>query len=352
MLGMARGSKNQKPTNVALHVSESGSPPAHDVLNRVADWAELAGGAYSKNTLRAWRADWAAFSAHCVQTRSVSLPASAATVRDFLMAKHPIDQSSDNSRLTRRSPATLKRYLATITRIHRASKLEDPCASEMVKLTMRAIARAAGTRQRQARAFGWSQLERFLRVDDESLRGARDRALVALAYDTLGRIDEISRIDVQHVISEGDGSGTLFIERSKTDQEAEGHYAFLSAATMEYIGVWCQRAEISSGPLWRIVRGKAVVLARRMSPAAIAATFGRAALLAGLTSPDSQSFSGHSLRVGATQDMLAAGISTAAVMQAGRWTDARMPARYGARVSAKRGAMAQIAAAQGRSRAK
>ena len=42
--------------------------------------------------------------------------------------------------------------------------------------------------------------------------------------------------------------------------------------------------------------------------------------------------SGHSVRVGATQDLLALNVDLASVMREGRWTTVRMPMRYGEHV--------------------
>ena len=50
--------------------------------------------------------------------------------------------------------------------------------------------------------------------------------------------------------------------------------------------------------------------------------------------------SGHSTRVGATQDMFAAGFELLEVMQAGSW---KTPARYGERLRAQRGAARKLA---------
>ena len=58
--------------------------------------------------------------------------------------------------------------------------------------------------------------------------------------------------------------------------------------------------------------------------------------------------SGHSIRVGATQDLLALNIDLASVMQAGRWKSTHMPMRYGEHILAARGGMARAAQAQGR----
>jgi len=59
--------------------------------------------------------------------------------------------------------------------------------------------------------------------------------------------------------------------------------------------------------------------------------------------------SGHSTRVGATQDLLALNIDLASVMQAGGWKSARMPVRYGEHTLAARGGMAKAAEIQNRS---
>jgi hypothetical protein len=58
--------------------------------------------------------------------------------------------------------------------------------------------------------------------------------------------------------------------------------------------------------------------------------------------------SGHSTRVGATQDMFAAGFELLEVMQAGYWKTPTMPARYGERLRAQRGAARKLATLQNR----
>lgn len=66
------------------------------------------------------------------------LPAHPETVRQFLLACHWLEDLGEGAApLLRRAPATLRRYLAAITRIDRAVKLEDPCRSEPVTLAMR-----------------------------------------------------------------------------------------------------------------------------------------------------------------------------------------------------------------------
>ena len=68
----------------------------------------------------------------------------------------------------------------------------------------------------------------------------------------------------------------------------------------------------------------------------------------GLPAEDVAAIGGHSVRVGATQDLLALTIDLASVMDAGRWKSTAMPMRYGEHVLATRGGMARAAQAQGR----
>ena len=75
--------------------------------------------------------------------------------------------------------------------------------------------------------------------------------------------------------------------------------------------------------------------------------FERAAKFVKMDPKDVQGISGHSVRVGATQDLLALNIDLASVMQAGRWKSNRMPMRYGEHVLAARSGMACAAQAEG-----
>ena len=49
---------------------------------------------------------------------------------------------------------------------------------------------------------------------------------------------------------------------------------------------------------------------------------------AGLDPCEARDFSGHSMRVGAAQDLLRRGFDTAAIMRAGGWTSINVLSRY------------------------
>jgi hypothetical protein len=80
----------------------------------------------------------------------------------------------------------------------------------------------------------------------------------------------------------------------------------------------------------------------------VARIFKHMAQAAGLSPQVIQEISGHSARVGAAQDMAVHGINLAGIMQAGRWKTPQMAGRYIERITARRGAAAQLAARQHR----
>jgi len=164
-----------------------------------------------------------------------------------------------------------------------------------------------------------------------------------------------------------DGSGRALNKRSKTDQGGEGHTAYLAPVTVRYIKEWLELAQITKGAVFRRLIGTGFPpkqkprpgrerklktipdrIGARLSAAAVGNIFKSVAKHIKLAPEDIREISGHSIRVGATQDLLALNIDLASVMQAGRWKSHRMPMRYGEHVIAGLGGMARAAKAQGR----
>jgi len=224
----------------------------------------------------------------------------------------------------------------------------DPTASEEVQLALNEMGRNSTARQRQARGLTWAEIELFLSVSPRNLRDIRDRALVAVAYDSMCRREELVLLRVEDVAETADGSGSVLIRRSKTDTTGEGATAYLSPLTMRLLKEWTTQAGIKEGPLFLRVHGSASV-GEALTAQSVMAVLRKVGRWIGLEREEWERISGHSARVGAAQDLLALNIDLSSVMQAGRWKDTRMPMRYGERVLAGRGAMARAAKAQGRS---
>ena len=85
-----------------------------------------------------------------------------------------------------------------------------------------------------------------------------------------------------------------------------------------------------------------------LNPGSIAPIFKRVAQWIGLPAKTVLQISGHSTRVGATQDLAALDIDLAAIPQAGGWKSTRMTLQYAEKINVARSGMARAAAASGR----
>jgi len=318
-------------------IYKSDDRPTGILEDKLAGWSSMAKGAFAANTVRAWKADWQVFTEYCHSFRVQSLPAAPQTVRDFVF----------ECVANQKKAATIRRYVSTIGRAHRAASLSHPTATDAVKLALKEMSRSVPARQRQARGLVWKEIEVFLGFEPRGLRDIRNRALVAVAYDTMCRREELVNLKIEDIAESDDGSGSVLIRRSKTDTAGEGATAYLSPLTMRLVAAWLEASQLKSGPLFARVVGRNGV-GDPLTAQIVNAVLRKVGQWVGLAPEEWRRISGHSARVGAAQDLLALNMDLPSVMQAGRWRDTRMPMRYGEKVLAGRGAMARAAKAQGR----
>lgn len=354
--------------------------------------------ASSPHSLRALKSDLEAFDSWCRRMKRIALPATPELVADYLDAR--AGQGT--------KPASLARYKASIAKIHQLLDLKDPTQAELVKLRLRAIRRAKGTAQAQARPLRFKgpvrDVEReaprginvraLLEACAEDLPGLRDRALLSVAYDTGLRASELVAIEIGHIVEALDPEARLLaIPRSKGDPEGEGATAFLSPRSVRAIAAWTEAAGISSGPLFRRVqvrryKARPAIKGRRIEtisgretwdlrktlskpavPARVEYDVGEGALHPGsigpiwramirrafargalpdLTADDLtrllDGISAHSTRVGLNQDLFASGEDLAGIMDALRWKSPRMPLAYNRNLAAEAGAAGRLMA--------
>jgi integrase/recombinase XerD len=169
-------------------------PETFDWMLRLADLA----GAYSKNTIRAYRADFQQFEEWCAERGAASLPASPEVIAAYVVALS-----------TERTPATIGRRVAGIARVHRLFGYPNPASSDIVALAVRRMHRTRGRRQRQAAGLTADLKAMLLAAADNDLLGLRDKALIAVGYDTLCRRSELVALRAEDVSSIGDGSASV-----------------------------------------------------------------------------------------------------------------------------------------------
>jgi integrase len=310
--------------------------PAEELALALAQHAHAARGAYAANTERALRADVAVFSGWCVAAGRVALPASAATVAAFVDAMGEA-----------RAPATVRRYVSSVATFHRAARMSNPCADEAVHLALKRLHRARGRAQAQAAPLTRDLVDRMLAAAGNGPRALRNRALLAVAYDSLCRRSELVALQRTDLEAAEHGAGTLSIRRSKTDQEGVGQVRYLAPDTMRHVAAWLAASGHADGGLFRAV-AKGGTIGGKLDPGDVARVFKAMAAAAGIEPALVAAISGHSSRVGAAQDQVRHGVELPAVMQAGGWTSPTMVARYSAKLEARRGGAAKLALLQNR----
>jgi len=306
-------------------------------LAALLEWQAMAEGAYSANTLRAQKADGAIFQAFCESRSESYLPADPKTIRAFI----------ENEAKAGKKPATVKRYVATIARVHIAAGLLNPSSSEAVRLGLKKMGRETSARQAQARALGWKEIKEFIGSAGQGLQADRERAMLCVAYETLARRGELVALEVRDMEFWPNGTGQALIRRGKTDAEGQGRVAYLSRETVKWLTIWLDHAKINEGPIFRRLIGRDQI-GDVLHPGSIAPIFKRVAQWIGMPARFVEEVSGHSTRVGAAQDLAELDINLAAITQAGGWKSTRMPLQYAEKINAARSGMARAAEKSGR----
>src|ERR1700728_2513140 len=306
-------------------------------LAALIEWQAMAEGAYSANTLRAQKADGATFQAFCESCGESYLPAGPKTIRAFI----------DDRVKGGKKPATIKRYVSTIARVHIAAGLLNPCSSEAVRLGLKKMGRETSARQNQAHPLGWKNIKEFIDSAGDGLRADRERAMLCVAYETLARRGELVALEIRDIDFHPDGTGIALIRRGKTDPMGQGRVAYLSRTTVRWLKVWLDHAGVEEGAVFRRLIGRAQIGGPLYS-GSVSLIFKRVARWIGMPARYVDAISGHSTRVGATQDLAALDIDLAAITQAGGWKSPRMPLQYAEKINVGRSGMARAAEKTGR----
>lgn len=274
-------------------------------------------GAYAPSTMRSYRSDVEAFEAWCSKKNiSEPFPADVETVCWFL---------EDQGRS--KAPSTVRRRLYAIRKVHRLLDLPDPTYDEKINLAFRRVRRSKPVRPRQAKGLTRNYLDRFLESEPETPWGLRNRAMLSLGYELLTRRSELVALRTGDLEQREDGTLRVLIRRSKADPFGVGRIAFTSRETAHRVREWIEwRGPEIDWLFCPIYQGHPID--RGLDTTTVKRLIKDAARRVGLDPTDVDAFSGHSMRVGAAQDLLTRGFDTAAIMRAGGWKSVNVLARY------------------------
>lgn len=270
--------------------------------------------AYAPNTVQAYSRDIQKFASWCEGRGYSCVPATPGSILEFV-------EACGRDCLAR----TVRRHLIAVGLLHRLNGFSDPTTGQDVTLALRRLARARRSPPRQALGLSHPELQSMLAAMPRTLVGQRDAAMLALGYEILGRRAEIVSMRDTDIEFRENGTLRVTISRSKCDQTGLGRFAFTPRDTSTLVANWmAERGADFPFLFCPIYRGRPGE--RGLHPVTVVRAVRAAAKRAGLS--QHLQLSGHSLRVGAAQELLVRGFDTVAIARAGVWRSIATLSRY------------------------
>lgn len=280
--------------------------------------------AIPKNTEDSYRKAWAKFGDWCEDNERTILPASSASLADYLA--HLADEHL--------APATLKHAMAVIRKQHALNGYgkaypDNEAALKVLQGHRREWA-GDGNRTKEAPPITLTLLQRMSAAcGTTTLAGKRNRLVLVMGMGLAGRRSELADLRMEDIRIDDDGELVVYIRQSKTDQQAEGETIYLPpgdhtdtdpvslyrdwVTALDEIG-----ADTTSGYLFRaITRHGRLYQHQRISEKTVNNIVQGAAKAAHL--PNSHLYSAHSLRAGFITQGAMDGIPLPLLARAGRW---------------------------------
>ena len=281
-----------------------------DVLNKLQ-------GAYAPNTLKSYYADARAFVDWCGERNIEPFPIASETLRAYIEC---LQRNAAYSTICRR--------IASLRRLNRMMGFKDQTRAEEVYLAIRRLKRSKCLEQKQAVGINHDILVKMIAAQPDTLAGTRNRALLSLGYDFLARRSELVAIRSEDLKFTPDGALKGMIRKSKTDQYGRGRLVFGSERSAKLVRKWLRLKPAEIQPVFcAINHGRCED--RAICDRNVNDIIKRSVIkVKRCERPSDLEVSGHSLRVGAAQDLLIRGYDLAAIMRAGGWSDPSTVSRY------------------------
>lgn len=255
--------------------------------NELASVARYAAASRADATRKAYASDWRDFESFCLDRGMTVLPSDPETLAVYLASMADAG----------RKVSTIRRRVVAIACIHKLAGLANPADAGLPRATLDGIERRLGTAPAKKAALTADLVAKALRKIPDDLTGLRDKALILVGFAAALRRSELVALDRVDIRQHPKGL-LVVIRRSKTDQKGEGKTKAIPHGRRLHVAAaldaWLTAAGITSGPVFRGVRGT-TVLADRLCTKQVARIIQARAGAIGL---DPSSFGGHSLRSG------------------------------------------------------
>ncbi len=266
--------------------------------------------------------DWTHYAAWCAAHGFVPVPAAPATVGAYLA-----------SLAETHAPATVRRRLSAIGKMHRFNDLPWNSAHRDIAGPLGGLRRVHGRPARKAAALTLAMLRQLVATCDGSNRGRRDRALLLIGFAGALRRSELVTLRVEDVALAASGL-RVRVRRGKTDAAGEGaeiglprgrHAETCPARALE---AWQAVAKRKAGPLFRRVSTAGRIGDTALHPDAVRRILARRVGMAGLAVDGFGRLSAHALRVGFITEAYDKGVRDEDIMRHTRHRDLRTMRGY------------------------
>lgn len=235
------------------------------------------------------------------------------------------------------SRSAITRCKSSLSKFISITLLPNPFSDEIFKSWVSLSIKKKSAKKKQAVALTDTLLLQINnQLDETCIIQLRDKVLLNIMFDCLLRSSELSALMLVDINFRQE---SLFISKSKTDQDGKGQLRALSHYTLALIKKWTSVAGITDGYLLRNLTGLKRVTAKPLGYDGVSNTFTRFTRLVDIYT---DTFTTHSARVGAAVTMAEHNCTTLDIQLAGGWKSASMPLRYTEQVDIHRQGMGSI----------
>ena len=205
------------------------------------------------------------------------------------------------------SYASIRRRLSCLRRINKLLGHKDETQTEEIYLTIRRLKRSKCLEQQQAVGINHDLLVKMIAAQPDTLAGMRNKAMLSLGYDFLARRSELVALRTTDLEFTKDGALKGMMRKSKTDQFGRGRLVFGSERSAKLLRGWFRKKPKEIEAVFcAINHGKC--LDRSICDRNVNEIIKKSVVkVKRFERPSDLEVSGHSLRVGAAQDLLIKG---------------------------------------------
>lgn len=259
----------------------------------------------SESTLRAYRSDWADFTAWCRSENREFLPASTATLTLYLRERATVLKLS-----------TLARRVSAINRAHDVGNYDSPTDVSVVRKLMTEFRQTKASTPVAKRPVLVDDLKAMSSELPNTVLGFRDRALLLLGFAGGLRRSDLVAIDCEDLDHNQLGLViSLRVRRAHArGRKVEIPFGSIREGTCPVAALdeWLKKSAITTGAIFRVITRHGRILDKRLSGEAVGLVVKRWVKSVGY---DPTQFGAHSLRAGLATSAAIAGKSESAIMR-------------------------------------